>query len=80
MLAGYGAAVLALFAFGPPTPGRALAGALLLLPAAVDGGAQMLTRYRSTSSRRLATGMLAGLGQMEILGGLTFALLRALQF
>lgn len=79
MLAGYGAAVLALFAFGPPTPGRAVAGILLLLPAAVDGGAQIVTPYRSTPTRRLATGTLAGLGQMEILGGLTLALLRAFQ-
>jgi len=38
----------------------------------------MLTRYRSTTPRRLATGLLAGLGQMEILGGLTVMLLRAL--
>lgn len=52
-------------------------GLLLLLPAAADGGAQMLTRYRSTTSRRLATGLLAGLGQMEIIGGLTAIVLRA---
>ena len=71
-------AVAALFAFGPPTPARALAGALLLLPAALDGGAQILSGYRSTALRRLATGLLAGLGQMEILGGLTALILRAL--
>jgi uncharacterized membrane protein len=78
MLAGWGAAFAALFALGPPTPGRAVAGAVLLLPAALDGGAQMLSRYRSTTPRRLGTGLLAGFGQMEILGGLTIAVLRAL--
>lgn len=78
MLAGWGAAFVALLALGPPTPGRALAGAVLLLPAAIDGGLQMLTRYHSTTRRRLGTGLLAGFGQMEILGGLTIVLLRAL--
>lgn len=78
LLAGYAAAVAALFAFGPPTATRAVAGALLLLPAAVDGGAQFLTGYRSTTARRLATGLLAGFGQMEILGGLTAFVFRAL--
>ncbi|HUF90494.1 MAG TPA: DUF2085 domain-containing protein, partial [Gemmatimonadota bacterium] len=78
LLAGYAAAVLALFALGPPTLGRAAAGLLLLMPAAVDGGAQMVTRYRSTAPRRIATGLLAGFGQMEILGGLTAIVLRAL--
>jgi uncharacterized membrane protein len=75
LLAGYPAAVAALFAFGPPTPARAAAGALLLLPAAVDGGLQALSAYRSTSARRLTTGMLAGFGQLELLGGLTVTLL-----
>lgn len=78
LFAGYPLAVAALFAFGPPSLPRALIGALLLVPAAVDGGAQALTRYRSTSARRLATGILAGIGQLELLGGLTVALLRAL--
>jgi uncharacterized membrane protein len=78
LLAGYPAAVAALFALGPPTPARALAGALLLLPAAADGGLQALTAYRSTTARRVATGFLAGIGQMELLGGLTASLLRAL--
>ena len=53
-------------------------GLLLLVPAAADGGAQMVTRYRSTAPRRIATGLLAGFGQMEILGGLTAIVLRAL--
>jgi uncharacterized membrane protein len=78
LLAGYPVAVAALFALGPPTPTRALVGALLLLPAAIDGGLQALTSYRSATARRLATGALAGLGQLELLGGLTAALLRAL--
>ena len=77
LLAGYPAAVAALFAFGLPTLTRALTGALLLLPAGVDGGLQALSAYRSTTARRLVTGALAGLGQMELLGGLTVALLRA---
>lgn len=83
LLASYPAAVAALFAFGPPTLTRALVGALFLLPAALDGGLQALsanrctTSYRSTTARRLMTGALAGLGQMELLGGLTIALLRA---
>lgn len=78
LLAGYPLAVAALFAFGPPTLSRALIGALLLVPAAVDGGAQAFTTYRSTSARRLVTGVLAGLGQLELLGGVTVELLRAL--
>jgi uncharacterized membrane protein len=75
LIAGYPAAVVALFAFGPPTAARALTGALLLLPAAIDGGLQALSSYRSTTARRLITGMLAGLGQLELIGGLTIALL-----
>jgi uncharacterized membrane protein len=75
LFAGYPLAVAALFAFGPPDLSRALTGALLLVPAAVDGGAQALTGYRSTSARRLVTGVLAGLGQLELLGGVTVSLL-----
>lgn len=78
LLAGYPAAVAALFAFGPPTAARALGGAILLLPAAIDGGLQAFSAYRSTTARRLVTGVLAGLGQLELLGGITAALLRAL--
>ena len=68
----------ALLAFGPPSPARAAIGGLLLVPAALDGGLQAISAYRSTAARRLATGALAGVGQFELLGGLTAALLRAL--
>ncbi|HJR52806.1 MAG TPA: DUF2085 domain-containing protein, partial [Gemmatimonadota bacterium] len=78
LLAGYPLAVAALFAFGPPSPERALFGALLLVPAGLDGGIQALSGYRSTSARRLVTGVLAGVGQLELLGGVTAALLHAL--
>lgn len=78
LLAGWPLAVLALFLFGVPGLERAATGALLLVPAALDGGRQMLTAYRSTTARRLATGVLAGVGQLELLGGLTTGLLRAL--
>ena len=79
LLAGYPLAVAALFAFGPPDLDRALTGALLLVPAALDGGVQALSSYGSTSPRRLVTGVLAGIGQLELLGGITAALLRAIQ-
>ena len=78
LLAGYPLAVAALFAFGPPSLVRAALGALLLVPAAVDGGAQALSAYRSTSARRLVTGVLTGIGQLELLGGITAALLRSI--
>ncbi|HET9332951.1 MAG TPA: DUF2085 domain-containing protein [Gemmatimonadota bacterium] len=78
MLAGYPLALGALLLLGIPGFERAAAGALLLVPAAVDGGRQMLTAYRSTSARRLSTGVLAGFGQFELLGGLTGGILRAL--
>jgi len=78
LLAGYPLAVAALLAFGPPSPARAAIGGLLLVPAALDGGLQAISAYRSTAARRLATGALAGVGQFELLGGLTAALLRAL--
>ena len=77
LLAGYPLAVAALFALGPPDLERALIGALLLVPAALDGGAQALSSYSSTSARRLVTGVLAGVGQLELLGGVTAALLSA---
>jgi uncharacterized membrane protein len=78
LLAGNPLAVAALFVFGPPTLERAALGALLLVPAAIDGGAQALSTYRSTSARRLVTGLLAGVGQLELLGGITATLLHAL--
>jgi uncharacterized membrane protein len=78
LLAGYPLAVAALFAFGPPSLARAGIGALLLVPMALDGGAQALSSYRSTSARRLVSGLMAGVGQLELLGGITAALLRAM--
>ena len=78
LLAGYPLALAALFLLGIPGLERAAAGTLLLVPAAVDGGRQMLTAYRSTSARRLVTGVLAGFGQFELLGGLTGGILRSL--
>lgn len=78
LLAGYPLALTALFLLGIPGFERAAAGALLLVPAGVDGGRQMLTAYRSTSARRLVTGVLAGFGQFELLGGLTGGILRLL--
>lgn len=78
LFAGYPLAVAALFVLGPPTLARAGIGALFLVPAAIDGGAQALSGYRSTSVRRLVTGLLAGVGQLELLGGITVPLLRAL--
>ena len=78
LLAGYPLALAALFLLGIPGLERAAAGALLLLPAAFDGGRQILTAYRSTTARRLVTGVLAGFGQFELLGGLTGGILRAL--
>jgi uncharacterized membrane protein len=78
LLAGYPLALAALLVLGIPGLERAAAGALFLVPAAVDGGRQMLTAYRSTSARRLLTGVLAGFGQFELLGGLTGGILRSL--
>jgi len=52
--------------------------AVSITPAAFDGGRQMLTAYRSTTARRLVTGVLAGFGQFELLGGLTGGILRSL--
>ena len=78
LLAGYPLAVAALFAFGPPSLERAALGALLLVPMALDGGAQALSSYRSTSARRLVSGLMGGVGQLELLGGITAALLRAM--
>lgn len=55
---------------GLPGGGAMLAGLLLLVPAALDGGLQAATRYRSTPPRRLATGLLAGFGQALVVVGL----------
>ena len=50
-------------AHGLPGMGLALAGLGLLLPAALDGGLQLATRYRSGPGRRFSTGLAAGFGQ-----------------
>lgn len=54
---------------GLPTPHWTLAGAALLAPAFVDATSQALTSYRSTNPRRLASGLLAGYGQIVLLAG-----------
>lgn len=62
-------------AYGLPGTGLALAGAGLLLPAAVDGGLQLASRYRSGPARRLSTGLAAGFGQALVALGALAALL-----
>ena len=57
-----------LFALGPFGWAWAFAGAALIVPAAVDGGLQAADRLTSTNLRRLATGLLGGMGQILILG------------
>lgn len=61
-------------AHGLPGTGPALAGLALLLPAALDGGLQLATRYRSGPARRLSTGLAAGFGQALLALGLLAAL------
>lgn len=41
--------------------------ALMCVPMAVDGGIQRITRYRSTNTKRLITGILYGFGFLGIL-------------
>jgi len=60
---------------GLPGRGLALAGLALLLPAALDGGLQLATRYRSGPARRLSTGLAAGFGQALVALGAVAALL-----
>ena len=60
---------------GLPGTGLALAGLALLLPAALDGGFQLTTRYRSGPARRLSTGLAAGFGQALVALGALAALL-----
>lgn len=60
---------------GLPGTGPMLLGALLLLPAALDGGLQAGTRYRSTNGRRVLTGLAAGLGQALVAVGVLAMLL-----
>jgi uncharacterized membrane protein len=62
----------ALFALGPATWGWAFAGLALLVPVAVDGSLQAAGRM-STNPRRLATGLLGGMGQILILGAILAA-------
>ncbi|MGH7558447.1 MAG: DUF2085 domain-containing protein [Gemmatimonadota bacterium] len=69
-------AALPFFALqGLPGTGPMLLGAALLLPAALDGGLQAATRYRSTNGRRIATGLAAGFGQALVAVGVLAALL-----
>ena len=63
ILAGNLAALPWFAAHGLPGAGLALAGLALLLPAALDGGLQLVTSYRSGPWRRLSTGLVAGFGQ-----------------
>ena len=58
----------ALLAFGPASWTWALGGVALLVPVAVDGSLQAAGRYPSTNPRRLATGLLGGLGQIALIG------------
>ena len=62
-------------AHGLPGTGVALTGLALLLPAALDGGFQLATRYRSGPARRLSTGLAAGFGQALVALGTLAALL-----
>lgn len=62
-------AVAAILTAGLPTPALALAGLACMAPVAVDGSRQLLGPYRSTTPRRLATGLLGGFGQILLLGG-----------
>lgn len=69
-------AALPFFALqGVPGTGTMLLGAILLLPAALDGGLQAATPYRSTNVRRALTGLAAGFGQALIAVGVLAALL-----
>lgn len=70
MLAGNAVAVALLLGAGLPSLALILAGGACLLPALLDGSLQALSSYRSTAPRRLATGVLAGFGQIILLGGL----------
>lgn len=57
-------------ALGAPGAAAALAGLALVLPAALDGGLQAATGYRSGNGRRLATGLAAGFGQVTLLAAI----------
>lgn len=51
---------------------------MLMLPMAVDGGIQYISRYESTNLRRFFTGLLAGIGLMSIVLNLVACILSAL--
>ena len=63
-----------LFAIGPLGWMWAIAGAALIVPAALDGVLQAAGTLTSTNPRRLATGLLGGVGQILILGAAIAAL------
>ncbi len=73
-VAGNMTGLVLLFAFGPAAWAWALAGLALLVPAGVDGGLQAAGRITSTNPRRLATGLLGGIGQILILSAVLTAL------
>lgn len=73
-VAGNMAGLGVLFALGPASWAWALAGLALLAPAGVDGGLQAAGRIMSTNPRRLATGLLGGVGQILILGAIISSL------
>jgi uncharacterized membrane protein len=70
-LIGYAAAGAVLPFVGLPlSAAAAAAAAALLAPGVLDGAIQALTAYRSTNARRVATGALAGAGQILLLAHL----------
>ena len=73
-VAGNMAGLGVLFALGPASWAWALAGLALLAPAGVDGGLQAAGKIMSTNPRRLATGLLGGIGQILILGAIISSL------
>jgi len=66
--------LVGLLAFGPASWSWALAGVALLAPVGLDGALQAAGRWTSTNPRRLATGLLGGVGQILILGAVLSAL------
>lgn len=68
-LGGNGVALASFLVLGLPGPLLAFAGAALIAPAFVDAVVQATTSYRSTNPRRLVSGLLAGYGQIALLGG-----------
>ncbi|MDX1661017.1 MAG: DUF2085 domain-containing protein [Gemmatimonadota bacterium] len=62
-------ALVSFLVVGLPTPAWTLVGAAAIAPAFVDASVQAATGYRSTSARRVTSGVLAGYGQIVLLGG-----------